>query len=121
MPRIKVNPTTGQIVVWEPERTPKAPWFSIYAPDRNPGDASQFLFTDEDVQDWPDSVPVTWREYSYFVRDIVPGLHIVHEGSLWKVAANQSDGMVHRLELHGRREPLIRDSYRTVRVLKEEI
>lgn len=120
-PRIKVSPTTGQIVVWEPERTPRAPWFAIHAPDRNPGDASQFLFTDEDVKGWPDWVPVTWREYSYFARDVAHGLHIAHEGNLWEVAANQADGMVNRLELHGRREPLILNGYTTVRVLLPQL
>lgn len=110
IPRIKVSPT-GAIVVHEPESNdPNGPWFCAYH-------GSQMFYTNDEVKDWPDWVPVTWREYSYFARDVVHGLHIVHKGNLWEVVANQADGMVNRLELHGRREPLILNGYTTVRVL----
>lgn len=111
--RIKVSPD-GAIVVYEPESdNPDGPWFCAYR-------GTQMFYADDEVKDWPDWAPVTWREYSYFVRDVAPGLHIVHEGNLREVTATQQDGIVHRLELAGRREPLILDSYRTVRVLMGE-
>lgn len=115
-PRIKINPATGQIVVWEPERTPKAPWFSIYAPDRDPRDTGQFLFTNEDVKDWPDWMPITYGEYSFFAKDVKPGTQIRHQGDLLIVVANQADGDVRRISMHSRREPLIVNAYSPVTV-----
>lgn len=119
-PRIKVNPETGQVVVWEPERTPDAPWFSIYAPDKRPGDAGQFLFTNEDVKDWPDWVPLTHGEFSFFARNIKPGHQVRQGNNLLTVQANQPDGDVHRIDLEGRRQPLILRAYDPVTILAQK-
>lgn len=88
-PRIKVNPGTGQIVVWEPERTPRAPWFTIYAPDRNPGDAGQFLFTDDEVKDWPEWLPgeplTPGASFKTSAEEIVAGQQVLYRSGWFTV------------------------------------
>lgn len=112
-PRIKVNPTTGQIVVWEPERTPKAPWFSIYAPDRNPGDASQFLFTDEDVKNWPEWLPenplTPGASFKESAENIVAGQQVLYRSGWFTIreALTDEDGV--SLYFVGRKAPLMPD------------
>lgn len=120
MTRIKVNPHTGQVVVWEPGRTPDAPWFSVYAPDKRPGEASQFLFTDEDVKGWPDWMPITYGEYSYFAKSLRPGHHIRRGNDLLTVEANEAEGAFHRVTLRGRPEPLTFSAYSPVTVLMQK-
>lgn len=111
-PRIKINPQTGQVVVWEPERTPKAPWFSIYAPDRQPGDAGQFLFTEDEVKDWPDWGPVdspretTPEETVIPAKDVKIGMLVSYRGT-WELVRDTGYGdvMQRRLWLGERKRP----------------